>query len=366
MNSYAIYKKYQGQCIWLKDYSRNLANRGVLSELIQNNIITGIVLNSIALANSIDNSTEYDGSIRSKLKGGMLGEELAQYLILADTCYASVQIMSIFDQTDEVNGWVVLPLSPFIADEKDDFLDMISEIHKKANKPNILITLSGEQSHLETIEEAVYLGWPLNISNIVSPAQCSVVTHACLKGIRKRITDKLDVTSPIFITIPMDKLDSFLRLHVPTEQVAATLLATSQDIHNSMKQFHDSMAWEEAYNAGVRPFRIIWNVSCDQGEIGCELSRHHSPSTVLAWPEEFIQQFIPVNESSVENAPLRLANEWSQVDECEIVNFKELAIAAQKYCRELDKKNWMQMLETLARKSAQISQDRTTLKKEEK
>ena len=104
-----------GQSIWLDNITRDLLNSGTLKRYIDEWSVTGLTSNPTIFDHAIKNSTAYDAAIREKLSSGKSGEPLFFELALDDITRAAGLFRGIHDQTDGVDGWVSLEVSPLLA-----------------------------------------------------------------------------------------------------------------------------------------------------------------------------------------------------------------------------------------------------------
>ena len=104
-----------GQSLWLDNITRGLLTSGTLHRYIQELSVTGLTSNPTIFDHALKNSHDYDDAIRQKLKEGKSGEELFFELALDDLTQAADLFRPIHDQTDGVDGWVSLEVSPLLA-----------------------------------------------------------------------------------------------------------------------------------------------------------------------------------------------------------------------------------------------------------
>ena len=104
-----------GQSLWLDNITRGLLTSGTLHRYIQEFSVTGLTSNPTIFDHAIKNSHDYDDAIRQKLKEGKSGEALFFELALEDLRQAADLFRPIHDQTDGVDGWVSLEVSPLLA-----------------------------------------------------------------------------------------------------------------------------------------------------------------------------------------------------------------------------------------------------------
>src|SRR6266700_3036917 len=104
-----------GQSLWLDNITRDLLNSGTLKRYIDELSVTGLTSNPTIFDHAIKNSTAYDVAIRGKIEQGKSGEALFFDLALEDITRAADLFRPIFDQTNGVDGWVSLEVSPLLA-----------------------------------------------------------------------------------------------------------------------------------------------------------------------------------------------------------------------------------------------------------
>src|SRR4030095_6484829 len=104
-----------GQSLWLDNITRDLLDRGTLKRYIDELSVTGLTSNPTLFEKDIKNSTAYDVDIRNKFKDGKSEEQIFFELALDDLTRAADLFRPIYEQTNGVNGWVSLEVSPLLA-----------------------------------------------------------------------------------------------------------------------------------------------------------------------------------------------------------------------------------------------------------
>src|SRR3954463_9666678 len=104
-----------GQSLWLDNITRNLLTSATLQRYIDELSVTGLTSNPTIFDHAITNSTAYDDAIRNKLDDGKTTEELFFELALEDLTRAADLFRPIYEQTNGVDGWVSLEVSPLLA-----------------------------------------------------------------------------------------------------------------------------------------------------------------------------------------------------------------------------------------------------------
>ena len=186
-----------GQSLWLDNITRSLLTSGTLNHYIQELSVTGLTSNPTIFDHAIKNSDDYDDAIGQKVKEGKSGEALFFELGLEDLRQAADLFRPIHDETDGVDGWVSLEVSPLLAHDTAGTIAAAKALHAQAGRPNLFIKIPGTQEGLPAIEEAIFAGVPVNVTLLFSREQYVAAAEAYLRGIERRIAAGLkpDVSS---------------------------------------------------------------------------------------------------------------------------------------------------------------------------
>src|SRR5579859_2786869 len=173
-----------GQSLWLDNITRDLLNSGTLKRYIDDLSVTGLTSNPTIFDHAIKNSGAYDTAIA---QDGKSGEALFFELALDDLTRAADQFRAIHDQTNGVDGWVSLEVSPMLAYDTASTLREAKDLHSRAGRPNLFIKIPGTKEGVPAIEEAIFAGVPINVTLLFSREQYLAVAEAYLRGVERRI-----------------------------------------------------------------------------------------------------------------------------------------------------------------------------------
>src|ERR1700689_1224051 len=176
-----------GQSIWLDNITRDLLTTGTLRKYIDDLSVTGLTSNPTIFDHAIKNSTAYDAPIREKLLKGRSDEALFFELALEDLTRAADLFRPIYDQTNGVDGWVSLEVSPLLAHDTASTIAAAKDLFARAGRPNLFIKIPGAKEGLPAIEEAIFAGIPVNVTLLFSREQYIAAANAFLRGIERRI-----------------------------------------------------------------------------------------------------------------------------------------------------------------------------------
>ena len=350
-----------GQSLWLDGITRGSLNNGTLKQFIEELSVTGLTTNPIAPEQAIKNSKSYDAAIRKKLKEDCVGEKLLVELVLEDIRHAADLFRPVYDQTDGVDGWVSLDVSPLIARESASTLSATKELYALVGRPNVLIKLPGTGANLTAIEEAISIGVPVNVTQLFSREQYLAAAESFLKGIERRINTGLKPNVSSVASMCVSQWDIAVGDKVPHALRNRLGIAIARRTYRAWRELLRSPRWERAYNAGARPQRLLWT---DLGAKDSNTSEAiyvealAAPLTVLSIPEMALQDF---GEHCAIDAMLPPDGGDCEIILADFVRFgtdiEFLAEEIQDQAISSFVKSWIGSITAIARKSATLTQD---------
>jgi len=247
-----------GQSIWLDNITRDLLNSGTLQRYITELSVTGLTSNPTIFDHAIKNSTAYDATIREGLSKGKSGEALFFELALEDITRAAAQFRPVYDQTDSVDGWVSLEVSPLLAYDTASTLAAAKDLHARAGHPNLFIKIPGTKEGLPAIEEAIFDGVPINVTLLFSREQYVAAAEAFLRGIERRIDAGLKPGVGSVASIFISRWDAAVMGKVPDALRDKLGIAIAKRTYKAYRELLASPRWQRTFNFGARPQRLLW------------------------------------------------------------------------------------------------------------
>jgi len=247
-----------GQSIWLDNITRDLLNGGTLKRYVTELSVTGLTSNPTIFDHAIKNSTTYDAAIREKLSKGKTGEALFFELALEDITRAAAQFRPVHDQTDGVDGWVSLEVSPLLAHDTASTLAAARSLHAGAGQPNLFIKIPGTKEGLPAIEEAIFAGIPINVTLLFSREHYVSAAEAFLRGIERRIAAGLTPVVGSVASVFISRWDSAVVGKVPDSLRGELGIAIAKRTYKAYRALLASPRWQRVFNAGARPQRLLW------------------------------------------------------------------------------------------------------------
>ncbi len=247
-----------GQSLWLDNITRDLLDSGTLKRYIDELSVTGLTSNPTIFDHAIKNSSDYDASIRKKLREGKSGESLFFDLALEDLTRAADLFHPIHEKTNGVDGWVSLEVSPELAYDTAKTLAAAKGLHARAGRLNLFIKIPGTKEGLPAIEEAIFAGVPINVTLLFSREQYVAAAEAFLRGIERRIEAGLGPEVGSVASVFVSRWDGAVAGKVPKPLSNTLGIAVAKRTYKAYRDLLGSPRWQRIYNAGARPQRLLW------------------------------------------------------------------------------------------------------------
>src|SRR3982074_2071705 len=247
-----------GQSIWLDNITRDLLNSGTLKRYVDELSVTGLTSNPTIFDHAIKSSWAYDSAIGGNLRKGKAGEDLFFELALDDITRAAQQFRPIYDQTNGVDGWVSLEVSPLLAHDTASTIAAAKDLYGRAKQPNLFIKIPGTKEGLPAIEEAIFAGVPVNVTLLFSREQYVAAANAYLRGVERRIEAGLNPAVASVASLFISRWDVAISGKVPGELSNRLGIAVAQRTYKAYLELLASRRSQRAANAGARSQRLLW------------------------------------------------------------------------------------------------------------
>ena len=283
-----------GQSLWLDNITRGLLTSGTLRRYIQEFSVTGLTSNPTIFDHAIKNSHDYDEAIRQKVKEGKSGEALFFELALEDLRQAADLFRPIHDQTNGVDGWVSLEVSPLLAHDTAGTIAAAKQLHARAERPNLFIKIPGTKEGIPAIEEAIFAGVPINVTLLFSREQYVAAAEAFLRGIERRIAAGLNPDVASVASLFISRWDVAVKDKAPEALRNQLGIAIAGQTYEAYRVLLDSPRWQRIFNAGARPQRLLWASTGTKDPEASDILYIRAlaaPFTVNTIPEATLQAF---------------------------------------------------------------------------
>lgn len=283
-----------GQSLWLDNITRDLLTSGTLERYIDELSITGLTSNPTIFDHAITKSHAYDAAIRQKMQAGKSGEDLFFDLAIEDLTQAADLFGPIYDETDGVDGWVSLEVSPLLAYDTARTIVQGKELHARARRPNLFIKIPGTEEGLPAIEEAIFARVPVNVTLLFSPEHYVAAADAYMRGIERRLAAGLNPNVRSVASVFISRWDKAVMDKVPEELRDQLGIAVAKRPYRAYRGLLDTNRFQRLANAGARAQRLLWASTGTKDPEASDILYVMSlaaPHTVNTMPEATLQAF---------------------------------------------------------------------------
>lgn len=247
-----------GQRLWLDNITRGLLSDGTLARYIRDFSVTGLTSNPSIFEQAIRNGDAYGDEIRYLKHAGKSGESLFLALALTDLTAAADLFRPMHDATRGADGWVSVEVSPLLADDTAGTVRAALQLHVAAARPNLFVKIPGTPAGIPAIEEAIFLGVPVNVTLLFSADQYLDAAGAYLRGIARRIDLGLSPNVASVASVFVSRWDTAVRDKVPAAWRNRLGIAMAQHCYKTHCTLLASSAWQTLNAVGARPQRLLW------------------------------------------------------------------------------------------------------------
>jgi len=347
-----------GQSLWLDNITRDLLDSGTLKHYIDDLSVTGLTSNPTIFDHAIKNSAAYDAAISRKSLNNASTEEILFELALEDLTRAADLFRPIFDETNGVDGWVSLEVSPTLAHDTASTLAAARDLFARAARPNLLIKIPGTKEGLPAIEEAIFSGIPVNVTLLFSREQYVAAAEAFLRGIERRVEAGLNPNIGSVASVFVSRWDAAVANKTPDELHNQLGIAIAKRTYKAARALLSSPRWTRIYNLGARPQRLLWASTGTKDPKASDILYIKSlaaPFTVNTMPEGTLKalaahtelgELLPADGGNCEIVLVQFANAGIDVD--------ALAVQLQNEGAESFVKSWDDLMNVISSKSAAL------------
>lgn len=186
MSNHLIEVMKLGQSIWYDNIRRAMLEGGDLRKKIEEDDLRGVTSNPTIFEKAITGSTDYDEQFRTLAASGLSIQKMYESLVLEDIARAADILRPVYDQTEGVDGYISLEVSPRLAYNTEGTIEEATRLFKQLNRPNVMIKIPASQEGLPAIEEAIARGININITMIFSIENYLQVAESFIRGLERR------------------------------------------------------------------------------------------------------------------------------------------------------------------------------------
>ncbi|NUO17823.1 transaldolase [bacterium] len=251
-----------GQSLWLDYISRELMDSGGLERHVAEGL-RGMTSNPSIFEKAIASSSDYDDDIRKGAAAGLGAHEVFENLAVADVSRACGMLVNVYRDSEGVDGYVSLEVSPKLAHDTQGTIDEALRLWQRVNRPNLMIKVPGTPEGLPAVLELLTRGVNVNITLLFTLDQYRQVLETYLRALEERHAKGEDLSRIASVaSFFVSRIDSVADAQL--EKIGRKDLLAKGAIANAClayKHFLDvtaSARWQKLAKAGAQVQRPLW------------------------------------------------------------------------------------------------------------
>ncbi len=348
-----------GQSLWLDYITRGILDDGTLEGYVRDLSVTGLTSNPTIFDKAISGSADYDEQIAELRERGLEPQPLFFELAIADLRRAADFLKGVHEETDRVDGFVSLEVSPDVAYDTEATIKQAAELHAKGERDNIFIKIPGTPEGLPAIEESIFAGVPINVTLLFDADQYLAAADAYMTGIERRIEAGLDPDVRSVASIFMSRWDVAVAEQAPAELRNRLGIAIGKRAYAAYRELLDSERMQRLESEGARPQRLLWASTGTKDPDASDtlyVEAFASPNTINTMPEKTLLAFadhgevgdpLPADGGDAEE----VLSEFAKAG----VGVAALALRLQKEGADAFVSSWNDLIDSISQEAAKLT-----------
>ena len=261
-----------GQSIWLDYISRELITGGELQRLIREDGLRGMTSNPSLFEKAIVDSQDYDADIRTMAIAGKDSKAIYEALSLQDVQSAADIFRPVYEETDGIDGYVSLEVSPHLAHDAQGTIAEARRLWAALDRPNVFIKVPSTTEGLEAIRQLISEGINVNVTLLFGLTRYRQVAQAYIAGIEERLAQEKPVhgvvsVASLFVSRIDAVVDPMLEKIIAQGGSQAQLakaargqvaIASAKAAYQIYKEIFGSESFTKLMSRGARVQRLLW------------------------------------------------------------------------------------------------------------
>lgn len=262
-----------GQSYWLDNLTREKISSGELQRRVEEEGLAGVTSNPAIFHKAISTSSDYDNQIAELSKNTPNINEIYEGIVIQDIQNACDILRQVYDETDGVDGYVSLEVSPHLARDTEGTKNEVKRLFHLVNRPNCLIKIPGTVEGIPAIEQMLYEGININITLLFSVKVYEEVARAYIRALKRRKSenkpiDKIGSVASFFLSridVLVDELLHHYLLKSDEQKnvkvrslLGKVAIANAKMAYQSFMGIFTGAEWEELASSGAKVQRPLW------------------------------------------------------------------------------------------------------------
>lgn len=172
----------QGQSPWIDNLKRGYLSDGSLAALVARGV-RGVTSNPTIFQKAIAGSNDYDEQFTALSKSGATIEDAYWSMVIDDVSGACEVLRSVFEESNGVDGYVSLEVSPALAQDTAGTAAAARHLHETVALPNLMVKIPATAQGVAAIQAMIAEGRSINVTLIFSLSRYDAVIEGYLTGL---------------------------------------------------------------------------------------------------------------------------------------------------------------------------------------
>lgn len=248
-----------------------MLGNGDLARRIRDDALTGMTSNPTIFEKALANGTSYDEQLRS-LPADLTDREAFEVIATTDVRRACDAFRQVYDDTDGVDGYVSLEVSPDLARDTAGTVAEAQRLWSVVDRPNVMIKVPGSVEGAAAVQTLTADGINVNITLLFAITAHARVIEAYMAGLEQRVAagkpiNRIGSVASFFVSrvdSAVDKQLDTMAAANASESAALQALKGRAAIANAKlayrlftASFHGPR-WQALADQGARVQRPLW------------------------------------------------------------------------------------------------------------
>jgi transaldolase len=252
------------QSPWLDNLKRGYLTSGELVRWVDRGV-RGITSNPTIFEKAISAGTDYDEEFRSLIGAGDSVADSYWKLVTHDIEAALAVLRPVYDESDGVDGFVSVEVSPAAAFDTSATIAEARHLHETIAEPNLYVKIPGTRPGVAGIQQMITEGRSINVTLLFSIERYGEVIEAYLAGLEAAAPDvdlsRVSSVASFFVSRVDTEVDRRLEA-IGTEAALAlrgrAAVANAKMAYGLFQERFSGPRWEALAARGARVQRPLW------------------------------------------------------------------------------------------------------------
>lgn len=250
------------QSPWLDNIRRDWLHDGEIQAWLDKGV-RGITSNPTIFKQAISSVDTYDVQLQECAVNGLDAEQTYWRAVETDIAQASELLAKLYHESNKVDGFVSVEVSPSLAYDTENTLENARELHQRLNAPNVYIKIPGTEAGVTATRVMIAERRSVNVTLLFSVERYMEIAEAYLAGLEQVDGDLSSVSSvaSLFVSRVDTEIDRHLEIIGTREALALrglAAVANAKIAYAAFKAIHSGVRWEALEARGAKPQRLLW------------------------------------------------------------------------------------------------------------